>query len=81
MVVEQHVFREGDLVRLKAGGPVMAVKFEVDELLLCAWIDAAGRTRRQTYSPDQVDLVHSDSMIWLKVFLRLSTRWPVVAAC
>ena len=79
--VQQHAYREGDLVRLKSGGPVMTVKFEIDQLLLCAWIDSGGRTRRATYSPEQLDLVHTDSPVWLKVLLRLSSRWPVVAAC
>lgn len=80
MVVQQHPFREGDFVRLKGGGPLMAVKFEIDGLLLCTWIDAAGRTRRATYSPHQLDLVDTERLVWLKVLLRLSTRWPVVAA-
>lgn len=59
----------------------MAVKFRVDELMLCAWMDAAGRTRRATYGAQELDLVHTDSLIWLKVLLRLADRWPVVAAC
>lgn len=69
------------MVRLKAGGPLMTVRFEIDELLLCVWIDAGGRTRRATYSPQQLDWIPTDSPVWVDVLLRLSSRWPVVVAC
>jgi len=59
----------------------MAVKFQVEDLHLCAWVDPMGRTRRATFSAEQLELVYTEALVWLKVFLRLSERWPVVAAC
>ena len=69
------------MVRLNTGGPLMSVRFHVHDLLLCAWTDAAGRTRRATYSADQLELVAANPILWVRVLARLSSRWPVVAGC
>lgn len=72
---------EGDLVRLKGGGPMMAVKFQVQDLLLCVWQDASGRVRRATFAPRQLEILHRAPPTWIHVVERISTRWPVVAVC
>lgn len=70
---------EGDVVRLKTGGPLMAVKFKIDALLLCIWTDPKGRTQRETFAPEQLELVGRESPAWLLALSRLSSRWNVVA--
>lgn len=77
-VVKELSFAEGDLVRLRQGGPLMAIKFATDELLLCVWVDASGRTQRATFAPDQLV---PDGHVWVRALARLTTRWPVVALC
>lgn len=72
---------EGDLVRLKAGGPLMAVKFQVHDLLMCVWQDPSGRVRRATFAAHQLEILHRSQPAWLRVVERISTRWPVVAVC
>lgn len=72
---------EGDLVRLKAGGPLMAVKFQVHDLLLCVWQDASGRVRRATFALHQLELVHRAEPLWIRALESLSRRWPKVALC
>ncbi|MBC5781492.1 DUF2158 domain-containing protein [Ramlibacter sp. USB13] len=73
-----HGFKAGDQVRLKAGGPTMSVELLVGNLLLCAWVDPAGRSRRGTFSWHQLQSM--DAPLWLDALQRLSARWSVVAA-
>lgn len=75
----QYRFTEGDLVRLKSGGPVMVVRFPVEHVLLCAWTDHAGRARRGTFSPAQLQPVKPAHPVWITATARLAARWPVVA--
>lgn len=77
----QYTFREGDLVCLKTGGPTMVVRFPVQQLLLCAWVDAGGRTRRGTFAPDQLEGVYTVQTVVVRLMTRLATRWRVVAEC
>ena len=68
-------------MQLKTGGPVMAVRFPVDQLLLCAWVDANGVTRRSTFSPSQLKIVHHVLPVWARAAAALSTRWNRIAIC
>lgn len=51
-------FGEGDIVRLKSGGPDMTVeRISVNGLLLCSWTDAAAATAtREWFDPAMVQL-------------------------
>ncbi|MBK6008654.1 DUF2158 domain-containing protein [Ramlibacter ginsenosidimutans] len=80
MVNPQHGFSEGNLVRLKDGGPLMSVKFAIGVLLLCVWTDPGGRARRGTFSHHQLELVTDAELLWVRVAARLASRWHVVAA-
>ncbi len=73
-------FSDGDIVQLKSGGPLMAIKVHVDELLLCEWLSAEGRTCRGTFRAHQVHLT-SAQPLWVRVASRLCERMPVVAIC
>ena len=74
-------FGEGDLVRLKTGGPVMVVCFAVEPILLCKWMDAVGRDRRGTFSPRQLQLVEHAYPVWMRAVERLSRRYSIVTLC
>jgi uncharacterized protein YodC (DUF2158 family) len=76
---EELLIAEGDLVRLKAGGPIMVVKFKIATLLLCVWTNRQGRTQRETFAPGQLELIRHDSPAWLLALSRLSSRWHVVS--
>jgi uncharacterized protein YodC (DUF2158 family) len=79
-VQDEYTFGEGDLVQLRTGGPVMTVRFPVEQFVLCAWMDASGRERRATFSRDQLRIARTAFPIWLTATARLASRWPVVAA-
>jgi len=70
---------EGDLVQLKTGGPVMAVRFEVDQLLLCIWTDASGAVHRRTFSKDQLQVIYKPPPLWLYAVAGLTQRSRIVA--
>jgi hypothetical protein len=59
----------------------MSVRFTVADLLLCDWMDAAGRSRRATFSADQLEHVEHTELFPTRVLARLAQRWPVVAVC
>jgi uncharacterized protein YodC (DUF2158 family) len=80
-VVQEHQgVVEGELVRLGNDGPLMAVKFTIGDLVLCVWSDAAGRTRRGTFSRQQLHVVGDRELLYVRVLARLASRFPVVAA-
>lgn len=58
----------------------MRVKFAVADLLLCEWVDPAGRARTGTFAPSQLDSVGEDHLLWVRVCATLAARWPVVIA-
>ena len=53
----------------------------VEQLILCAWVDPGGRTRRATFSPDQLVLLRGSETLVVRVVSSLSRRWRVVAEC
>lgn len=72
-------FAEGDLVRLHAGGPLMTVRFPVEHLVLCAWFDNHGVVRRGTFEPRNLQLVHRELLLSVRVLRQLARKWPFVA--
>jgi hypothetical protein len=59
----------------------MVVTFAVERLLLCEWSDALGREHRETFAPEQLELVETSIPLWIRAVTRLSERWSVVALC
>lgn len=51
------VFRRGDSVRYRGGGPVMHVISATGHLCYCHWVDAFGALQQGTF--EQRNLVHS----------------------
>jgi uncharacterized protein YodC (DUF2158 family) len=70
-------FHPGDMVRVRGGGPLMTVHAEVAGLLLCSWLDATGRSCRQTFSPTQLQHDHAAEQVGVTVMKRLASRWIV----
>lgn len=75
-----HGFKQGDLVRARAGGPIMSVELMVGDLLLCAWTETTGRSRRRTFASQELQAAEAAPAVWVDVLQRLTARWTVVAA-
>lgn len=62
---QKHMFKTGDVVTLKSGGPQMTVRNHITgdramndgwpEYVMCDWIDAAGISHCQKFHPDQLE--------------------------
>ena len=72
---------EGVTVRHVTGGPVMTVQGTVGHLLLCMWMDDTGKVCRQTLSPNELVVHDAEHHTWMRVLVRLASRWPVAATC
>ena len=59
------MFKTGDLVQLKSGGPVMTVmeKVPVSENLLCAWFTRKHKLQFGRFLPGMLVAVEEDSVL------------------
>lgn len=74
-------FFQGGTVRHWRGGPIMTVDLEVGHLLLCSWLDANSRVKRQTFSPNELVAAAPEHLSWLHALVCLSSRYRVIAMC
>jgi uncharacterized protein YodC (DUF2158 family) len=63
-------FKEGDLVRLKSGGPVMTVEELYDEDLSCVWFEKVGNKQvmqRGSFRPSVLDKAQKPGIASMRV--------------
>jgi len=62
---KKREFEEGDVARLKSGGPNMTVGYDkLEGYVECVWFDAvAGEFKRDAFRPGVLELVYDEEII------------------
>lgn len=50
------MFKPGEVVVLKSGGPLMTVKFHEEYRVACTWFDSKGQLQVNEFGPEQLEL-------------------------